>query len=358
MPQRYEKELELLLPEVDVFVGTGEFQNIVEIISKWEGPQKTHVGKPTFIYDHSWERFHSTPAYYSYLKVAEGCFHPCSFCIIPKLRGAYRSRPSDSIVEEARDMLSRGVKEINLIAQDTTAYGKDIGESLPGLIEKLARIGSEKWLRVMYAHPATFSEELIAAIRDIDDVCAYADIPLQHISDNVLKGMRRKGTSKDIRALIEKLRVQIPRIALRTALIVGFPGETDDDFEQLLDFVSEVRFEHLGVFAYSPEEGTPAAKLENQVPAELAAERRDILMDLQQEISLSNNQRFLGKKIVALVGGASAETNMLLEARHEGEAPDVDGVIYINEGIAASGDFALVEITEAHQYDLVGKVVG
>lgn len=358
LPQRYEKELAELIPEVDIFIGTGEFQKIVDIIKNWDGSVQAHVGEPTYIYDHNSERFHSTPSHYAYLKVAEGCFHLCSFCIIPKVRGDFRSRPSASIVEEARAMISRGVREINLIAQDTTGYGRDIGENLPDLLEKIARIEGSKWLRVMYSHPATFDDKLIAAMKNIDDVCAYADIPIQHINNRVLKRMGRRTKGDDVRRLLEKLRSEIPRVSLRTSLIVGFPGETDEEFEELLDFVSEVKFEHLGVFEFSPEEGTPAAKLDGLIEPKISAERRNTVMDLQREISLSNNQRFVGKRIVSLVSGASSESNMLLEARHEGQAPDVDGVIYINDGIAAQGDFAVVEITEAHEYDLVGKVVG
>lgn len=358
LSQRYKSDLAQLLPEVDIFVGTGEFDKITGLIRDWQGEQKVEVGKPKYMYDHATPRLHTSSRHVAYLKIAEGCFHPCSFCVIPKLRGAFRSRPPDSIVREAEGMLGRGVREINLIAQDTTAYGRDIGTDLQTLLGELAGLNGPKWLRLLYTYPHDFPDGVIDAMRDYDDVCAYVDLPVQHISDRILKKMKRKGEGKEIRKLIDRFRDEVPNMCIRTTLIVGFPGETEEDFDELLDFVSEFRFEHLGVFTYSPEEGTPAAKLQNKVRHEIAEARRAEVMDLQREISLANNFRFIGKRIHVLVEGASSETDMLLQGRHEGQAPEFDGVVYISDGIAAAGDFAIVEVTDAHEYDLVGRIVG
>lgn len=357
LPQRYEEEISGLFPEVDIFIGTGEFARILEIIAGWSGEQTIEVARSTYIYDDSTPRMHTTARHIGYIKIAEGCLHPCSFCIIPRIRGNFRSRPVDSIIEEARAMIGRGVKEIDLIAQDTTSYGKDLKGSLAALLEGLTLIEGEKWIRLMYAYPHEFPEAVIAMIRDISDICAYVDLPIQHASDRILKMMKRKGNVEETRGFIEFLRYEIPEISVRTSLIVGFPGETDREFDELLDFIGEMKFEHLGAFIYSPEEGTPAAKLKNRVARPIAEARLSELMDLQREISLGNNRRYLGKRIRVLVDGPSKETDMLLAARHEGQAPGIDGVVYIADGIAAAGDFATVEISEAHEYDLVGRIV-
>lgn len=357
LPQRYEEELAELLPEVDAFIGAGEFHRITEIVAAHEGTQQVHVARPEFLYDHESPRLHTTPKHVGYLKIAEGCFHPCSFCIIPKLRGVFRSRPVESIVREAEAMLSRGVREINLIAQDTTAYGRDIGVDLPLLLEHLAAIEGKKWVRLLYAYPHDFPEGVIGAMRSSHGICRYLDIPVQHVSDRILACMRRGGSGDEIRRLVERLRREVPGIALRTSLIVGYPGETEEEFYELVDFVCEQRFDHLGVFAFSPEEGTRAAKLPGRVPAEVAERRRRTIMEVQRELSAGNNARRVGTRVEALLEGPSEESEHLLVARHAGQAPDIDGVIYINEGRAAAGEFCTVEITEAHDYDLVGGIV-
>lgn len=358
LPQRYRAELSELLPEVDLFIGAGEFHRIAEIITARGGGQETHVGVPTYLYDHATPRLSITPRHAAYLKIAEGCLHPCSFCIIPNIRGKFRSRTLDSVVAEAEGMLSRGVRELNVIAQDTTAYGSDIGVNLATLLERLAPLSGPKWIRLLYAYPQEFPEGVIDLIREGEDICKYLDLPIQHVSNRILKSMRRKGTGTEIRRLIERLRRDVPGIALRTSLIVGFPGETDAEFDELVDFVCETRFEHLGVFAFSPEEGTPAAKLKKRIPADVAELRRREIMGVQRELSLGNNQRYVGKELTVLVDGPSPETPHLLVGRHEGQAPDIDGVVYINEGSAPAGEFAQVEITEAHEYDLVGRIIG
>jgi len=358
LPQRYESELVDLIPEVDIFVGTGEFHRIADLIKQWTGEQRVEVARPEYIYDHTTPRLHTGSKHVAYLKIAEGCFHPCSFCIIPKLRGAFRSRPMESIIDEARMMIEGGVREINLIAQDTTAYGRDIGVNLQALLTRLEDLPGRRWFRLLYAYPHGFPDSVIEAIGIHPDICSYVDLPIQHISDGVLARMGREGEGAEIRSLIQSLRRHVPDISLRTTLIVGFPGETDEEYHELVDFICETKFDHLGVFTFSPEEGTKAAQLTDQIPHDVAERRRAEIMDVQRDISLANKHEYLGQTLLALIDGSSSETDMLLEGRHRGQAPEIDGVIYINEGLAAAGDFTKVEITEAHEYDLVGRIVG
>ncbi len=355
LPQRYSDEVHRLFPEVDVFVGAGEFTRIVEFINEWRGVQSVHVSRPQFLYDHETPRIQATPPHRAYVKIAEGCFHPCSFCIIPKIRGSLRSRSPESVIEEVRQMLDRGVKEINLVAQDTTAYGKDVGSDLATLLAGLASLPGQKWIRYLYAYPHAFPEQVIDVMRDFPHICRYVDIPIQHINERVLTAMRRKGESREIRELIKRLRTKIPDVTLRTSLIVGFPGETDDEFDELIDFVRDTEFDNLGAFTYSPEEGTPAAKLPNRVPAKIVEERRKQVMEVQREISRQKNATYVGKTITVLVEGPSEETPFLIAARHQGQAPDIDGVVYINEGNPKIGEFCEVEITQSHDYDLVAR---
>lgn len=363
LPQRYKDDLLSLMPEVDVFVGAGEIDKIVEIVcqhkkNKTETKKgQLYMQRPVYIYDHETPRMMITPPHTAYVKIAEGCFHPCSFCIIPKIRGKFRSRPIDSIVAEAKELIGRGVKELNIIAQDTTSYGRDIGESLPKLLEKLVGIEGEKWIRLLYAYPHEFPDGVISIMRDAKYVCKYIDLPIQHINDRILKLMKRKGEGKQIRSLLYKLKTEIPNISMRTSLIVGFPSETHEEFDELLDFVCEMQFDHLGVFTFSPEEGTAAAKLKKRVHPTIASDRRDQIMQIQQEISLGKNSTKVGKHFRALVDGPSKESEFLTEARLEGQAPDIDGVVYINEGHIEAGQFAEVEITDAHEYDLVGRIL-
>lgn len=356
LPQRYKKDVSDLFPEVDIFIGAGEFPKIAELISAWERGRGVFVSKPSYLYDHLVPRFHISPRHVAYIKIAEGCFHPCSFCVIPKIRGAYRSRMIDSIVKEAREQIENGARELNLIAQDTTAFGRDTGESLAVLLERLSLLKGPKWVRIMYAYPQEFPPGVIDMMREFSDICRYIDVPIQHISDRILKSMKRRGGSREIRMFLEKIRRDLPGISLRTSLIVGYPGETDADFDELLDFVCEARFENLGVFVYSPEEGTTAFRLKKGVPRDVAEARRDEIMGVQRELSLGNNQRFLNRMLKVLVEGSSSESNMLLQGRHEGQAPEIDGVVLIKEGLAASGDFVNVRILEAREYDLVGKL--
>jgi len=359
LPQRYKGELAKSLPEVDLFLGVGDLPKLVESINKHVGTQQVEVGRPDYLYDHASPRVLTGRSHAAYVKIAEGCFHGCSFCVIPRIRGKYRSRPMQSIVSEVDDLLSRGVREINLIAQDSTAYGGDLGDgtSLAALLEGLVALGGDKWIRLLYAYPHGFPEDVVSVMRDYRDVVKYIDIPIQHASQKILKSMRREGDAHEMRRLFDKLRYCVPDICLRTSVIVGYPGETEDDFAELLDFVCETKFENLGAFVYSPEEDTVAAALDQKVPRTLAMDRCRELMSVQQEISYDRNRLRVGKTQRVLVEGASEETEHLLVARHAGQAPDVDGVVYINEGTASAGEFATVEITEAHEYDLIARIV-
>jgi ribosomal protein S12 methylthiotransferase len=357
LPQRYAKEAEALFPEVDLFVGAGEFPRIVEFLREERGGRGVRVARPTFLYDHETPRLSATPPHMAYIKIAEGCFHPCSFCVIPKIRGAYRSRDLRSVVEEARAMLARGVLELNLIAQDTTAYGRGTTSGLAALIRELGALPGEKWIRLLYAYPHAFPEGVIEAMRDAPGVCRYLDLPIQHLSDRVLRRMGRHGGAAEIRALVARLAAAIPGIWLRTSLIVGFPGETEEDFEELASFVAEGHFAHAGVFVFSPEEGTKAARLAKRVPAELAEERRQRLMEVQRRVAAKRNAALVGSRLRVLVEGPSEETPLLFAARHEGQAPEIDGVVYLNEGAPRPGTFAEVAIIEAHEYDVVGRVI-
>ncbi len=357
LPQRHQKELSNALPEVDIFIGAGEFHRIAELLK--EGTEKMAVARPVFLYDHRTPRIAVTPPHAAYIKIAEGCFHPCSFCSIPKIRGAYRSRGLESVVEEARGMLARGVKEINLIAQDSTAYGRDLkdGESLERLLVRLAELEGDKWIRLLYAYPHGFPTGVINVMKVVPDVCPYLDIPVQHVSDRILRSMKREGDSREIMGLIDHIRSEIPQMYLRTSVIVGYPGETDDEFDELLDFVAGAKFDHMGAFAYSREEGTAAAKIKDSVPEKVVKERHDEIMRLQQEISFDRNRMHVGKTMQVLVEGIGEESGGMIQARHAGQAPEIDGLVYIKKGRAKMGDFALVRITEFDAYDLTGEIV-
>ncbi|MFH1874442.1 MAG: 30S ribosomal protein S12 methylthiotransferase RimO [Pseudomonadota bacterium] len=355
LSQRYAKDLMKSLAEVDLFIGTGEFPKLADLINKFE-KQTTIVNKPLYLYDHTTPRIRTTPNHLAYIKISEGCFHPCSFCVIPKIRGKYRSRKMDSIIAEAEKMLENGVRELNLIGQDTTAYGRDLDEdtNLATLLEGLADLAGDKWIRIFYTYPHNFPDQLVTVIKSFPEVCDYLDIPIQHISNRILKDMQRQSSKDEIRRLIDKLRIHIPDISLRTSLIAGFPGETDEEFEELLDFVSEAKFNHLGVFPYSKEEGTLAAKLPNQVPAEVAQERCNEIMKLQHEIAFDNNRSFLGNATQVLIDERLEDGQLI--GRHQGQAPEIDGQVIV-QGNAKPGDFVLVKITEFDAYDLQGNII-
>jgi len=361
LPQRYQEELVKELPEVDIFVGTGDYPRIAEIIAEKRGmsEQLRYTGDPNFLYDEDLPRLQSSPYYTAYLKIAEGCSNCCSYCVIPSLRGAFRSRPQDKLLKEASELVARGVKEINLIAQDITGYGKDLagGASLEGLIKELAALDGLQWIRLLYAYPDGISDSLIQLIRDEDKVCKYLDIPLQHVSDPVLKRMNRRSSEAEIRSLIAKLRGEIPGIALRTSLIVGFPGETDEDFKKLLHFVEETRFDRLGVFCYSREEGTPSAEMPDQVSERVKRERYKKLMRTQARVSFKHNRSLVDTEELVLIEGYSEETELLLKGRSSKQAPDIDGQVYVTSGNAQIGDIVKLRITDSSDYDLIGEIV-
>ena len=362
MPQRYQDELAKELPEVDIFVGTGDYPRIVEIIAEKEGrgeEQIRYVGDPNFIYDETLPRLKSSPAYTAYLKIAEGCSNCCSYCVIPSLRGAFRSRPLAELVREARELAASGVKELNLIAQDITAYGRDLPgrPTLETLIGEIAAIEGVRWIRLLYAYPDGITNSLIETIKNEPKVCKYLDLPIQHISDPVLKQMNRRSGEAEIRALVAKLREEIPDIALRTSLIVGFPGETEEDFRKLLHFVEEVQFDRLGVFCYSREEGTPAAEMADQVSERVKRERHKKLMRAQARVSFKRNRRLIDTVEEVVVEGYSEETELLLKGRSTRQAPDIDGQVYITAGNANVGDIVRLRITDSSDYDLIGEIV-
>lgn len=351
LAQRYRDDLLKELPEADAVIGTSEIAKIAEVCRSVlsDSPPRVEVTSPALVY--GLPRVSTTPRHYRYLKISEGCSNRCSYCAIPIIRGNFMSRPADSIIEEARKLADEGAKELILLAQDSTAY-RDGDTDLAALIKRLCRISGIEWLRLMYAYPGRISDELISVIAGEEKVCKYLDIPIQHIDDKVLKAMNRRATSSDIKRTIESLRRRVPDIALRTSLIVGFPGETDAAFRRLHDFIKEAEFEHMGVFIYSPEEGTPAYRLRPRVKKEIAEERRDILMKAQAEISLRKNRARIGKRVRVLVDGLE---DMALAARAGFQAPEIDGVVYLSETEAAAGEFLDVTITDATEYDLMGK---
>ncbi|MGD0843208.1 MAG: 30S ribosomal protein S12 methylthiotransferase RimO [Geobacteraceae bacterium] len=362
LPQRYQEELTKELPEVDIFVGTGDYPRIVEIIAEQRGAggQIRYTGDPNFLYNGDLPRLKSSPYYTAYLKIAEGCSNCCSYCVIPALRGAFRSRPMDKLLREARELVAGGVKEINLIAQDITAYGRDLadGESLEALIDELAKLEGLRWIRLLYAYPDGIRDSLMRILRDEEKVCKYLDIPLQHISDPMLKRMNRRSSEAETRQLITRLRREIPGIALRTSLIVGFPGETEEDFRKLLHFVEETQFDHLGVFCYSREEGTPAAVMPGQISERIKRERYKKLMRAQARLSFKRNRRLIDTLDQVIIEGYSEETDLLLKGRSSRQAPDIDGQVYITAGTANIGDIVTLRITDSSDYDLIGEIVG
>jgi ribosomal protein S12 methylthiotransferase len=358
LSQRYPQELVSELPEVDLFIGTGEVPRIVSILQEHEQQNRRHfVGVPEYLYDHVTPRLRSTPSYTAFLKVSEGCDHKCAFCIIPKLRGPHRSRSIESVIKEATMLAQSGVKEINLIAQDLTAYGRDRkdGTTLYGLLNELVHVPDLVWIRLLYAYPNFLDSSLLELINNSEKICKYIDIPFQHASAGILKSMRRGKSGSAVEAAVEKLRDAVSGLTLRTSLIVGFPGETEEDFEALLDFVERTRFERLGVFKYSIEEGTAAASLPDHVDEEQKEQRWQELMDLQANISRLKNEALIGSIQRVMIDGVD-ETGQLI-GRTQGHAPEVDGVVYLhNAASLESGDFADVQITEALEYDLIGEI--
>jgi ribosomal protein S12 methylthiotransferase len=356
--QRHADELARELPEVDHFLGTGAYADVAAIVSDAQA-KRLVVPDPEFVHSAATPRVNSLPGHTAYLKISEGCDNACAFCIIPKLRGPQRSRPVADVVAEAEALAAQGALELSLVAQDLTAYGTD----LPGrprlheLLRALAKVDGIRWLRCHYAYPRDVPAALVQTIAEEPRIVKYLDMPLQHSSDRLLRAMKRGRNSEFLRALVARLRRGIPGLALRTSLIVGLPGETKADFEDLLRFVEESRFERLGVFEFSPEEGTPAAEMARQVPERVKRSRYERIMEAQQRIAREQQRAMIGRRVEVLVEGRAEETEHLLAGRHAQQAPEIDGVTYINEGLAYPGEIVTVEITDAAEYDVVGKVV-
>ncbi|WP_066635399.1 30S ribosomal protein S12 methylthiotransferase RimO [Desulfolucanica intricata] len=360
LSQRYGKELMDEMPEVDGILGVGMVPHIVAIVNRvLEGEKVLEVGEPGYEYGEGMPRVLSTPPYTAYVKIAEGCDNRCSYCAIPNIRGGYRSRTIETIEKETERLIDGGVKEIILIAQDTTRYGIDIyGEySLAGLIKKLVKFKGLFWLRLLYCYPTRFTPELIDVIASERKVCRYIDLPLQHASDAVLARMNRAGSKEQYRQLIYNLRKAIPDVTLRTSFIVGFPGETDRDFQELLDFMLEVRFDRVGIFTYSPEEGTPAECLDNRISEEIKQERYKKAMLLQQKISLEKNKNKINNNISVLIEGKSSDRKETYIGRSEFDAPDIDGRVIVKSSKKLNaGDIVPVRINRAYEYDLMGEL--
>jgi len=363
LPQRYGKELVAELPEVDFFLGTGELHRVADLLEKsaeGELQRKDFIGEPSYLYDHQTPRLITTAPGSVYIKIAEGCSNCCSYCMIPKIRGKVRSRRLASILLEAEQAVSHGAREINLIAQDTTAYGRDLedGMNLVCLLQGLARIEDLRWIRLLYAHPAHVTSELIRLIRDEKKICKYLDLPLQHIDGRLLRSMNRPVSEKEVRELLARLRKEVPGITLRTSLMVGFPGETEKKFQKLLDFVREAQFDLLGVFRYSREEGTAAAEMKGQVSERIKARRYHQIMRLQKQISLRKQKKQIGSRVEVLVERPGKSSDILWEGRTQGQAPEVDGITLLTKGSCQLGEIVNVQITEATSYDLYGEVLG
>ena len=410
--ERYRDEIRKSIPEVDAVVGTGELEAILEAAGfeapvaaspfnilggksaevrpgqearaathkatagRPEGDHRERQGRfrrddwqgathllPTYLYDESTPRYLTTPKSSAYIKIAEGCDHPCSFCVIPNLRGKFRSRRFESVVAEARQLVERGVREITLIGQDTTCYGEDLGlkDGLALLLDALERIDGLRWLRFLYAYPNRITGRLLDTIARHENICKYLDLPLQHASPDVLKRMKRGGGAEIFLKTLEKVRATVPEIALRTSFIVGFPGESSSDFDLLVEFIEEARFDWLGVFNYSDEEGSGAYSLSAKLPKRTIEARRRKLMKLQQAISKRAKRQWVGRELVVLAEGPSEETPLLWEGRTEFHAPEIDGKLYINDfgelEALEPGRFYRARISEAHAYDVVAQIV-
>lgn len=363
LAQRYQGELLQELPELDGVVGTGEIGKIADICRTLLQPKKRHrrvfISQPPYLYDELAPRVRLGRSHSAYVKIAEGCNRNCAFCAIPIMRGRQRSRPIDSIVAEARQLASEGVKELNLISQDTVNYGVDLGirQGFTALLRELVKVKGLRWIRPFYLYPQQVTDELIDLYAGEERLAKYVDMPFQHINDGMLKRMHRLGTKADITRLVERFRSRIPGLTFRTAFIVGFPGETDEAFEELKAYVEDMAFDRVSVFLFSDEEGVPSERMDGKVDRTLMQERQNDLLAVQEPISLARSRAMIGRTLEVLVDGASEETEDLLEARHEGLAPEIDGVIYVNDGAAKAGDLAKVAITDATTFDLVGHIV-
>lgn len=359
LAQRYHEEIRTEIPEVDVILGTMAIDRIAEAVDQCDKEEKesfvSDINSPVVCEK---KRVITTGGHYAYLKIAEGCEKHCTYCIIPKVRGNYRSVPMEVLLDEARRLVDGGVKELILVAQETTLYGKDLyGEkSLPKLLQELCKIQGLYWIRILYCYPEEITPQLAEVIRDNDKICNYLDIPIQHASDTILKRMGRRTNQAQLREKIAMLREMIPDICLRTTLITGFPGETAEDHEQLMMFVDEMEFDRLGVFTYSPEEDTPAAGFENQIDEEIKSDRQAEIMELQQEIAFDRAADMAGRKVLVMIEGKVADENAYVGRTYK-DAPNVDGLVFVNTDLdLMTGDFVPVTITGSYEYDLIGEI--
>jgi ribosomal protein S12 methylthiotransferase len=366
LTQRYKTDLVEGLPEADLFVGSGEFQNIAKILKNHEAGEtkKTFFNLPTFLQEEATPRVNSQPRHRAYLKISEGCLKRCAFCAIPLIRGNLQSRTLQNVVNEAKLLVAGGVKELLIISHDFTDYGWDLRrkdqnakESPEELLRALSEIEGVEWVRMLYLYPDGITPKMIDLIKNSKKLVKYFDMPLQHINNDVLKKMNRKMTREEIETVLMNIREQIPEAVIRTQFIVGFPGETEEQFEELLKFISEQKFDRVGCFKYSPEENTPGGKMLDQIDEETKQRRYEAVMEVQQNISREKHRAFIGKTVEVLVEGYSEETELLLQGRTSQQAPDIDGVVLINDGEAQIGDLVQVKITDSMEYDLIGEIV-
>ncbi|HMG32426.1 MAG TPA: 30S ribosomal protein S12 methylthiotransferase RimO [Blastocatellia bacterium] len=364
--ERYRDDLQREIPEIDACIGVNQLADIGEVVEQRRVLpvySSTASAPELYLYDETTPRLRSTAPYTAYVKIAEGCDHTCAFCIIPQLRGKFRSRSPESIIREVEVLAAQGVKEFVLVSQDTTTYGSDLAlkDGLANLLDRLASISGVEWLRFMYCYPTAITDELLRVMAERENVCNYFDIPLQHVSRSVLARMRRGGGRDSYERLIERIRRRVPQVGIRTTFIVGFPGETEDDFEELMDFARTVQFDRLGVFTYSDEENSAGFQLDGKIDQPMMKRRERLLMQQQARLSKRKNRELVGNRFKVLLEGKSKQTDLLLEGRMQTQAPEIDGSVLINDvadGLSVQpGDFVDVEITEAHDYDLIGRAV-
>ena len=359
LAERHTQELLDEIPEIDHMLGVGQYPQLKNILEEGDFDSRNHVATPAEYYESYTDRLLTTAFYTAYLKIAEGCSNRCAFCIIPKMRGPMRSRSPESILAEAENLAQRGVKEFNIISQDTTLYGFDLAmkDGLEKLLKGMAKIDGVEWMRLLYCYPTFLNSDVIDYIASEEKVCRYIDVPLQHTHDEMLKSMKRQETEGGVRKMIDELRLKIPEIALRTTFITGFPGETDEHFKHMLRFICEMQFDHVGIFTYSDEEGTTAFDYPGRVPEEVKEERKNILMEFQKEIALRKNQEKVGQFESVLVEGFDAQENYIMTGRLASQAPDIDGQVILEKCEAEPGEIIPVRITAAADYDLVAEPV-
>lgn len=360
LAQKYSEEILKELPEVDAVIGTGDVDKIEKVVDEiLAGKKAVETKNMTFLANANTDRVLTTAPHTAYLKISEGCNRACTYCIIPQMRGRLRSRSIEDIVEEAKRLVASGVREINLLAQETTEYGIDLygDKKLAALMKELCKIEGLKWLRTYYMHPEYVTDELIEVMKSEDKICKYFDVPIQHVSDNILRNMARAKNGEQVKSVLNRIRKAIPDATIRTTLIVGFPGETEENFQELKEYVKEFEFDYAGVFKYSREEDTVAYNLPDQVPEEIKERRYAELVNLQSEIAERKNRRFLGQEIEVMIDGVSSESEYLLEGRTRGQALEIDGKVLTTDGTARPGEIVKVKIEQNFEYDFVGPIV-